>query len=69
MFGRGSGRPMRRRHILYPPHPHRIVDMAKLVDVGGGWGEVLGEGFNAAPQSRCAASQEKRCESACVALA
>jgi hypothetical protein len=30
---------MRSRHILYPPHPHRIVDMAEFVDVSGGGDE------------------------------
>jgi hypothetical protein len=35
---------MRSRHILYPPHPNRIVDMAEFVDVIGDGGEGEGVG-------------------------
>ena len=31
---------MRRRNILYSPDPRRIVDMAEVVDIGGGGGEL-----------------------------
>ncbi len=33
MFRRGNSLPMRCRHILNPPHPDSIVDVAKLVNV------------------------------------
>ena len=44
MLWRGHRLPMRRRHILNPPHPNGIIDMAKLVNVGRGGGEDLNEG-------------------------
>lgn len=44
MLRRTNRLPMRRRHILNPSHPDGIVDVPKLVNVGGGWGKAFGEG-------------------------
>ena len=49
MFRRGNRLPMRRRHVLNPPHPDGIVDMAKRVDVRGGCGQGSGEGGQCRP--------------------
>jgi hypothetical protein len=41
MFWRRDRSPMHHGHVLNPFHPHRIVDMTKLVDVGVRCGDPL----------------------------
>jgi hypothetical protein len=44
LLRRGERQPVRSRNILNPAHPHRIIDMAEFVNVGGGGGDGEGVG-------------------------
>src|SRR3546814_5777089 len=48
---RRRGIPMAGRDLLDPLDPHRIVDMAELVDGVGGGGEGEGEAFHLIPST------------------
>src|SRR3569623_1795971 len=62
LLGRRDPLPLRARHLLDPLHPHRIVDVAELVDVGLGRGDGVGQAGHQLSTPNCHST--KACSSA-----
>src|SRR3569623_874199 len=62
LLGRRDRLPMRDCDLLDPLHPHRIVDVAELVDVGLGRGDGVGQAGHQLSTPNCHST--KACSSA-----